>query len=105
MAGQEEMREREREREREEGEREERDSYLDTRSDWPPLSFPGFNALFYTKCPGVTRGRNSLQYDRLWTKIDRFSELALSARVNPIKMILWYLSWLFITKAMTFGGK
>ena len=38
--------------EQEKKERAERDTYQDMRNERPLLTFPGFNALFYTICPG-----------------------------------------------------
>ena len=40
------------ETEQEKKERAERDTYQDMRNEIPLLTFPGFNALFYTTCPG-----------------------------------------------------
>ena len=42
----------------------ERETYLGMRRIEPLLRYPGFNALFYTTCPGVTSGHQPLQYDR-----------------------------------------
>ena len=53
-----------REEKEEREEREERETYLGMRGNEPLLNYPGFNAFFYTICPGVTRGRNSVQFDR-----------------------------------------
>ena len=38
--------------EQEKKEREEKEPYLGMRSEKPLLRYPGFNALFYTTCPG-----------------------------------------------------
>ena len=57
---------------REEGESRERDLPGHEKGRAVSVQFPGFNALFYTICQRVTRGRHSLQYDQLWTKIDLF---------------------------------
>ena len=40
------------EQEKEERERAEKETYLDMRRIEPLLKSPGFNALFYTSCPG-----------------------------------------------------
>ena len=71
-------------------ERAERDTYLDMRNERPLLTFPGFNALFYTICP---RGHQRSPLSPIRSIMaDRFLELAFFARANPIKISLWYLS-------------
>ena len=69
-------------------EREGKETYLDMRRNEPLLKSPGFNAIFYTPCPGVTRGRHSLQYDRLWTEIDEFWNRPFPHGLTQLKLYL-----------------